>query len=408
MKIALCVQDERLSEKLVPFRESGEEQWMSFGSVEELCESSKEQGYEYIIVSDRMTDYERLADTLETLRERQRKARLLVLLSNRHHAAINEQYLKLCLSHDCAWVPPGRSINAICAEVRRHIGCDDETAHGPQRKIVLFLGSTPNVGTTTLAFGTAWQLAATTEHKVGYLCLNLKSSKLHRYLGRDARVSSLDVLRAELKSNTLPKERLLQYCERMKDNPNLYVLYGNMLREQAEFFTADEIEHLLSMARSAFDVCIVDVNAYWDNAATLCGVIQADTRLMVTTGDITHFQEDVNRWLGTLGNVFGISPSSFDLILNQSDLSTAGGIRARDIRKETGMHVLAEVDRLPELFTAVNRGQLAEAMKHSAELKERLAPVCQTIIALHRLRTNPSQRRKPWLKRMLSRTAAVS
>jgi Flp pilus assembly CpaE family ATPase len=408
MKIALCVQDERLSEKLVPIRESGQEQWMSFGSVEELCESSKEQGYEYIIVSDRLTDYERLADTLETLRERQRKARLLVLLSNRHHAAINEQYLKLCLSHDCAWVPPGRSINAICAEVRRHIGCDEETANGPQRKIVLFLGSTPNVGTTTLAFGTAWQLAATTEHKVGYLCLNLKSSKLHRYLGRDARVSSLDVLRAELKSNTLPKERLLQYCEQMKDNPNLHVLYGNMLREQAEFFTADEIEHLLSMARSAFDVCIVDVNAYWDNAATLCGVIQADTRLLVTTGDITHFQEDVNRWLGTLGSVFGISPSSFDLILNQSDLSTAGGIRARDIRKETGMHVLAEVGRLPELFTAVNHGQLAEAMKHSAELKEGLAPICQTIVALHRLRTNPSQRRKPWLKRMLSRPAAVS
>ncbi|KIL38887.1 hypothetical protein SD70_23680 [Gordoniibacillus kamchatkensis] len=271
--------------------------------------------------------------------------------------------------------------------------------------MVLFLGSTPNVGTTTLAFGTAWQLAATTEHKVGYLCLNLKSSKLHRYLGRDDKVNSLDVLRAELKSNTMPKERLLQYCEQMKDNPNLHVLYGNMLREQAEFFTAEEIEHLLSMAREAFDVCIVDVNAYWDNAATLCGIIKADTRLLVTTGDITHFQEDVNRWLRTLGNVFGVTPSAFDLVLNQCDASMAGGIRARDIRKETGMHVVTEVKRLPELFTAVNRGQLAEVMKQSEQLRDSLLPLCQTIVTLHRLQMKQHQRRKPWLKRVLARTA---
>jgi Flp pilus assembly CpaE family ATPase len=408
MKIALCVQDDRLFEKLLPLRASEREQWTSFESVEALCESNEESCYEYIIVSDRITDYERLEDTLDTLRERQRKAKLLVLLSNRHHATINEQYMKLCLSHDCAWVPPGRSVGAICDEIRRHIGEDNGSGGMSQRKIVLFLGSTPNVGTTTLAFGTAWRLAATTDHKVGYLCLNLKSSKLHRYLGRDTQVSSLDALRAELKSGSLPKERLLQHCERMKEQPNLHVLYGNMLREQAEFFTAEEIEHLLETARSAFDVCIVDVNAYWDNAATLCGVIRADTRLLVTTGEITQFQEDVNRWLHSLGGVFGITAHSFDLILNQSVPGASGSIRARDIRKETGIHVLAEVHRLPELFPAVNRGQLAEVMEQSTELQQGLAPIVQAIVALHRLQVRPAAVRKRWLKRMLSRAAAVS
>lgn len=409
MKIALCVQDERLEEELLPEEAADKANWTTFGTVDALCEASKEQGYEYIIVSDRMTDYERLSDTLETLRERQRKAKLLMLLSNRHHAAINEGYMKLCLAHDCSWVPPGRTVKAICDEVRRHIGAEGRTTGGvTQRKIVLFLGSTPNIGTTVLAFGTAWRLAAATENKVGYLCLNLKSSKLHRYVGRDDGVPSLDRLRAELKSGNLRQERLLQYCEQTKDNPNLYVLYGNMLREQAEFFTSEEIEHLLETARRAFDVCIVDVNAYWDNAATLCGILRSDSRLLVTTGDIGQFQEDMSRWLYSLGSVFGIAPQSFDLILTQCEKDDPGRIGARDIRKETRMHVAAEVGRLPELCGALNRGKLAELLQHSHELQASLAPIVNAIVTLHGLRAKPELRRKRWLRRILSGEAAVS
>ncbi|MFC0212296.1 CpaE family protein [Paenibacillus chartarius] len=409
MKIALCVQDERLSEKLVPFRGAAREQWDSFGSVEELCESSRNSDYEYIIVSDRLTDFDRLSETMETLREQNRKAKLLMLLSNHHQSSVNEQYLKLCLAHEASWVPPGRSIGAICDEVRRHIGGDGDESSQSQRKIVLFLGSTPNIGTTTLAFGTAWRLAATTDHKVGYLCLNLKSSKLHRYMGRDSRINSLDVLRAELKSGTLPKERLLQYCEQVKEHPNLHVLYGNMLREQAEFFTAEEIEHLLETAREAFDVCIVDVNAYWDNAATLCGIIRADTRMLVTTGEITHFQEDMNRWTHTLGNIFGIKPDAFELIVTQCMPQAYGGIRAKDICKETQMRVLAEVNRMPELFSAVNRGQLASVLEQSEELQANLEPIVQSVVLLHRLQKKHSASgRKHWLRKLLPRVAAVS
>lgn len=279
---------------------------------------------------------------------------------------------------------------------------------GTQRKIVLFLGSTPNIGTTVLAFGTAWRLAATTEHRVGYMCLNLKSSKLHRYMGHDDNVPSLDRLRAELKSGNLRQERLLQYCEQMKGNPNLHVLYGNMLREQAEFFTSEEIEHLLETARSTFDVCIVDVNAYWDNAATLSGILQSDSRMLVTTGDLGHFQEDMSRWLYSLGTVFGVVPQSFDLILTQCDKDDPGRIGTRDIRKETRMHVAAEVGSIPELRGALNRGKLADLLQYSQELQSALAPIVCAIAALHGLRTKPEARRKRWLRRILSGAAAVS
>jgi MinD-like ATPase involved in chromosome partitioning or flagellar assembly len=409
MKIALCLQDERLEEELLTEAPGEKANWSTFGSVDALCEASKGNSYEYIIVSDRLTDYDRLSDTLETLRERQRKAKLLMLLSNRHHGAINEQYMKLCLAHDCAWVPPGRTVKSICEEVRRHIDAEcDTSGSGTRRKIVLFLGSTPNIGTTVLAFGTAWRLAATTDHRVGYLCLNLKSSKLHRYVGHDTDVPSLDRLRAELKSGYLRQERLLHYCEQVKDNPNLHVLYGNMLREQAEFFTSEEIEHLLETARSTFDVCIVDVNAYWDNAATLCGILRSDSRMLVTTGDIGHFQEDINRWLHSLGTVFGILPQSFDLILTQCDKEDQGQVGARDIRRETRMHVAAEVAYLPELRGALNRGKLGDLLKHSHELQAALAPIVNAIAVLHELRTKPEKRRKRWLRRMLSETAAVS
>src|SRR5690625_3439251 len=50
-------------------------------------------------------------------------------------------------------------------------------------KTVLFTGTTPNIGTTVVAFGTALQLATRTDKSLAYICLNLKSSKIHHYIG---------------------------------------------------------------------------------------------------------------------------------------------------------------------------------------------------------------------------------
>ncbi|WP_213527657.1 hypothetical protein [Paenibacillus sp. J31TS4] len=246
-------------------------------------------------------------------------------------------------------------------------------------RLAVFLGTTPNIGATVASFGTAAAMARLSGRSVGYLCLNLKSSKLHRYLGRNETPFGLNQLRADLKSRSLTRQRLLQSCDRFSGLTNLSVLFGSTLREQAEFLQPDDVSHLLKTARATFDLCLVEVNAYWDNAATVQTLLEADERLLVTTPDITHFQEDRSRWLGSLSPLFGLDLEPFRLVVSQAEKpSLTGGIGWRDIEKETGLPVWAQIAKRDEVLAHLNQGKLLELLRQPvfAEVFQGLARTC--------------------------------
>ena len=140
-----------------------------------------------------------------------------------------------------------------------------------------------------------------------------------------------------------------------------------MLREQAEFFTPSEIIHLLRVARGAFDICIIEVSAYWDNAATVSGLLEADSKIVVTTGDIAHFQEDFSRWIRQVGSVFGLQPDGFELMAVQTDRhAKQSEFTIKDIRKETQLHLIGHVSRHADALARCNQGKLMEMFEPSA------------------------------------------
>ena len=220
-------------------------------------------------------------------------------------------------------------------------------------------------------------------------------------MGRDERVFSLDSLRAELKAQNLTSERLLQVCEPVREAPGLHVLFGNMLREQAEFFTAVEIEHLLRTARKAFDVCIVEVNAYGDNAATICGIVEADTRIVVTTGDIAHFQEDMNKWICQVGSVFGLQSHAFELIAVQMGKGgSSDSLSIKDIRKETQMHLIGSVSRHHDAIAILNRGKLIDMLQSGHLMQNEVSSIAQKLIELHQLPRKLMPAKTTWLQKI--------
>lgn len=227
-------------------------------------------------------------------------------------------------------------------------------------KLAVFTGSTPNVGTTLAAFGTALHLAERTGQPVAFLCLNLKSSKLHRYLGMESCSLGLDQVRAEMRSASLTPGLLRTSLDSLKGRQNLHILYGTGQREQAEFFQPEDIRHLLDAARAAYGICVAEVNAYWDNAATVTALMEADARVMVTTTDLGHFQEDVDKGLKTMAPLFGIAPESFLLAVNQAYAKGGGGIHAQDAERETGMKLASVIPWDPALREWMNQGRLAE------------------------------------------------
>jgi septum formation inhibitor-activating ATPase MinD len=411
MNIGLLSTDERLIDELTHVVYKQSITWQVCSNMEELGQELSKTPYSHAIISDRGMDFGVMEEWLDDFRQQNPEMKLIVLLSNYHDASINEKYVKMCKLKKLDYVQPGRSTAVIADDIRAWVDglTGEHTYDQPTGKLITFVGSTPNIGTTLTSFGTAFSLAKETSGKIGYVCLNLKSSKLHRYLGREDNVFTLDNLRAELKAQSLTAQRLLQVSDQLREAPGLYVLYGNMLREQAEFFTPSEVVHLLRVARAAFDVCIVEVNAYWDNAATVCGLLEADTRIVVTTPDIAQFQEDFSRWIRQVGVVFGLQPDGFELIAVQADRSSKQDeFTIKDIRKETQLHLIGQISRHSDALARCNQGKLLDLFEPGHAMREEVNAVSRKFIDYYQLPRRVNLRQVTWFRKMFAGRRAAT
>ncbi len=268
-------------------------------------------------------------------------------------------------------------------------------------RLAAFTGSTPNIGTSLTAFGTAYRIAALTGRNVGFLCLNLKSAKTHLYLGVDKPDVTLDGVRPELRAGTLTGEKLKRYAFRTPKSGGLHVLFGNLSRDQAEYYEPNDMRQLLTASREAFDLTIADVSAYWDNAATICAMREADERFLVTTGSLSHFQEDIQRWAGQIGPQFGMSPEQFQLVLLRSNYRSTGGFGMKEIRKETGCAQFTELKLLESVHLQLDSGRLDEWLsseeKHAAAFDAIAEPLLGRLNWSARMQKTSS----PWMRRLI-------
>jgi hypothetical protein len=289
MKIALLFQEEHLVSN---FRQHirHPEEVIHFTQPDVLLDSFSNLVFDYAAVSESSFQHNSALGYIEELLRVHPKERMCIIFANENKEE-SLSLLKFCLAQGIYYIPAGLTNKARIEKLISHIyGESEEPNTAKANKTIMFMGTTPNIGTTVISFGSAVRLAIETSNAIGYLCLNLKSSKLHRYLGIERPRITLDGIRAEVRAQSLRGDKLKQYCHSLPNLPNLHILFGNMLREQAEFFTPEDIKYVLSVAKGIFDICIVEVNAYWDNAATICVVEEADSKWIVTTTDITQFQ----------------------------------------------------------------------------------------------------------------------
>jgi Flp pilus assembly CpaE family ATPase len=407
MNIALLVSEQLVGAFRAVLRD-GRAAISVFEDSEEFIQALSKGDFEYAAVSDELFSPLSWEEFLDRLFRYCPAPQVTVLLSNRSEGRAKEAYWKSCLARRMEVVHCSGDLRAAATAAMKKLEGDSAgTVDYEKGRVVMFVGSTPNIGTTHIAFGTAVRLAMETTCTVGYLCLNLKSSKIHRYIGRDDPAHTLDGLRAELRSRSLYRERLLRSCETLPAAPRLYVLPGNMIREQAEFFDADDIDHLLDVAVQAFDIVITDVNAYWDNAATVTTARRADRKIFVTSGDIAQFQEDTRRWLYAVASMIGLEPSGFDLVVNGFEASACSGIRGKDIAKETGMQLLAQIHRHSAIGAAVNEGRLLELYLSEGPMVHELAGLIEVLIALFKLPRPEPPLRKSWLLRLLPNVSLI-
>lgn len=268
--------------------------------------------------------------------------------------------------------------------------------------LAAFVGTTPNIGTTAAAFATSYRMAGASIDPIAYFCLNLKSAKLHRFLGEDEPSVSLDKLRPELIAQSLTPDKLRRAASPITRLPNLHILFGNMVRDQAEFFTPEEINHLLEVARQTFAFVILDVSAYWDNAATVCALRTADVRILVTTPALSHFQEDGKRWITQVSPLFGVTPNQYETVIIQNSHGT-GGYRMKEICKELGTSSLGQFKLSESMFGQLDSGRYEEWLRGDIQGKQAMNEPAKQLMKSHGIRPIlPALRSQPWHRKLMT------
>jgi Flp pilus assembly CpaE family ATPase len=396
---ALLIQNETMASAICSRLKEKEISVTRFTDSDDLERGVSLETFEQVIISDEWFSPRGWEELLDRLFRLSPELRITALLTERAERRVKEAYWKSCLSRRIEVIHSAQGPQESARRAVQAMTDDANTGaaySGQGGRLLVFIGSTPNSGTTLVSFGTAVRLAAETTCTVGYVCLNLKSSKIHRYVGRDDPACTLDGLRAELRSSSLRPDRLIKACETFPHAPNLYVLAGNMIREQAEFFSVDDMEFLLQTAAQTFDIVIVEVNAYWDNAATVTAVCKADRRFYVTGGDLAQFQEDTRRWLYSLSPMLELDPASFELVVNGLEPAVHSGIRAKDVAQETGIQLLACIHRHPEAGLAANEGRLFEFFWNPSGMGKELSGLVEVLAGLYQLPRTAQAPRRRW------------
>jgi len=274
-----------------------------------------------------------------------------------------------------------------------------------RNQAVTFLGTTPNIGTTLLSLAVSVRMAEWSGKRVAFLCLNLKSSKLHRYIGVDGQRASLDELLPDLRAESLTKEQLHSAMHRYSPNLELYVLFGNRYRETAEYYGVEELVHLIRTARQSYDYIVLDANAYWDNAGTISALLEGEGVVLTTTAALSHFQEDYQAWVGMMGEHIQLESK----LLYHSVIKHRGGLySSRDCHQQLAGKALPDVVIPLSLYEALDRGEFKQWLQQTTEGSRWLSNYCKALLPeLFSLSPTKGKNYKPRWRRSLNAGLAL-
>jgi len=212
---------------------------------------------------------------------------------------------------------------------------DEEVGKSSSTPILAFWGVYPRLGTTTIALAVAHVLAAQHGKSVGVLGLNAYEAGTAMVPGAE---HHLDDILSYLVQQKLDPETLQAAMEtvlRVKYLPGLQ----NQTRALA--ITPDEVRHLLQVARSQFEVLVLDVGSILNTALSLEG-LQAATHRYIIANDLVATQRQLLRHMDYVLRPLGMEPS--DLMLVGSQVHGKGSLA-----KSVGLMQLASIPYYPSI-----------------------------------------------------------
>lgn len=261
-------------------------------------------------------------DWMPEIRRKQPQARVVIAPDEAvYDSFMLEALTRLAETLGFAVLPLGgteqETFEALAASVE---GRSVRRAAGDKRSgiVVAVWPASSKDGATTVAVNTALALASANRLRVGLIDANLRNPEIRSQLNLTETDRSQFKLRPKLQTHTLQPEDLLDSCITYRKMNGLHILTGSPRRDTALDMTPEMMAHLLQTARSVFDVTLVDLNAYPDNAATVCTVRGADIRWLVAQNNYASYRTSWREWFDCYWKYCGLTPSDVSLILNRA------------------------------------------------------------------------------------------
>ncbi|TDY37356.1 hypothetical protein C7445_1492 [Alicyclobacillus sacchari] len=206
---------------------------------------------------------------------------------------------------------------------------DEVIGQGQSTPILAFWGVYPRLGTTTIALAVAHVLAAQHGKSVGVLGLNAYDPGTAIVPGVEHHLDDMLSYLAQQKLDPETLQAAMKSVLRVKYLPGLQ----NQTRALAVM--PEHVRHLLHVARSQFEVLVLDVGSALNTALALEG-LQAATHRYVIANDLVATQRQLLRQMDYILRPLGVEPS--DLMLVGSQVHGKGGLA-----KSVGMMQLASI-----------------------------------------------------------------
>jgi pilus assembly protein CpaE len=241
--------------------------------------------------------------------------------------------------------------------VRRPATPAGEGDGGHGGEIVTVFSPKGGTGKTVLSTNIAAYLASRTDERVLLIDLDLQFGDAAIMLGVDPERTIYDLV---LDPGELDAEKLAGYT--LHHRSGLDVLAAPLRPEEAEVVTETKVLRLLDVARSAYDVVVVDTSPFF--YGPMLALLEPTDHLLLLCGLDVPTLKNVRLSLRTL-ELLGFAPSRTDIVLNR--VAPDVGVTAVDVEAALGLPVRFEIPNDPVVAQAVNRGTPASLLDEESD-----------------------------------------
>jgi pilus assembly protein CpaE len=313
-------------------------------------------------------------DWVVKLRERQPDAQVIIVSSDAIYDSLMQEVLQRWAAAAGMKVVPSEASGDEIIEIMFPVTGKADFRSTDEGLLVTIWSASAKDGATTVATNMAFLLARHTPLKIGLFDLNLKNPELRLIFPHSDRARSNMMLRPKLQTGQLRPTELWDACVSWKGVTHLRILHGTHRRDTAADFSPQMMEALLQAARQTFDITLLDVSTYPDNAATICAVRAADIRWLVAQQHIGSYLWSWSEWYECYWRLCGLKADQVHAIMNRYDPQ---GQRAERIAAAMGMPLAGTI---PDASALIKQRTVHRERILLAELEHK-----DMVSALHRL-----------------------